>query len=429
MLLGAGLALALAWPARGGEAVSQARVQTDGAEVRCKPGAEPAVYVTQKLPRGEVVQVVRKTGDGWVEILPPKGSYSWVNTSQLRPANDKQSVWLVTAEGGPVPVLVGSPFKPGKPDVVGATLQRGAQVVAVGEARPSEDGDGQWLPIMPPGGEFRYVREKDVVALPASPASGTTTTAAHPGGAGTFAEPGQRPAGGAAPQESPAPPKDVHVGGSADIDPLLQQAQDLERAGDRLGAARLYDQLGNKYAGSNHDAAMQYYTRAAWLRQGQPPARPLNEADALYQQAQQYERAGNRAEASRAYARLGDMYRDSDYKLAMQYYNRASWLRQGQPAAPAAPAASQAKPGSVVSGQQMVGPGRVAFSRVLIEGRTTYVLLSPQEQVMAYLLPQSGVDLERYVNQNVEVIGQVLAQPDVRGQVINVARVRVMSAP
>src|SRR4029077_5153046 len=100
MLLGAALALALAWPARGGEAVSQAQVQTDGAEVRCKPGTEPAVYVTQKLARCEVVEVVKRAGDGWLEIVPPKGSYSWVNPRQLRRFNDDQRVWMVAADGG-----------------------------------------------------------------------------------------------------------------------------------------------------------------------------------------------------------------------------------------------------------------------------------------------------------------------------------------
>ena len=65
MLLGAALALALAWPARGSEGVFSVQVLTDGAEVRCKPGTEPAVYVTQKLARGEVVQVVKRVADGW----------------------------------------------------------------------------------------------------------------------------------------------------------------------------------------------------------------------------------------------------------------------------------------------------------------------------------------------------------------------------
>lgn len=435
MLLGTTLVLALAWPAREAEAASQARVQTDGAEVRCKPGADPKVYVTQKLTRGEIVQVVQKTNDGWLEIEPPKGSYSWINTRQLSRVAADPRIWQVSADDGPVSVLVGSPFKSGKPDVVGAKLPRGTQVVAVGEPRPSEDGDGVWLPIMPPPGEYRYVREKDVVILPPSPGSAATTTAAHPGSAFAAPTAGQPPASGTLPGlPATSSSNDVHVGGAAAApagDPLQQQAEQLERSGDREGAARLYDQLGNKYFASSHDVAMQYYNRAAWLRQGQSAApRPLSEADALYQQAQQYERAGNRAEASRAYARLGDMFRNSNYQLAMQYYNRAGWLRQAAPAAkaPAAPQSGVVQAGGVVSGQTAQA-GRLLQSRTWINGGATYVVLSPQAQVLAYVLPQPGVDLERYLDKNVEVIGQAVPNADVRAPVLTVTRVRLLSAP
>jgi hypothetical protein len=442
MLLGATLALALVGSARAGEASSQAVVQTDRAEVRCKPGTEPSVYVTQTVARGEVVQVVRRLDNGWLEIVPPKGSYSWINTRGLRCVNEGQHAWMVASDGGSVPVLVGSPYKPGKPDVIGTTLARGAQVVAVGDPHPSDDGDGLWLPIMPPAGEYRYIRQKDVAVVPSSP-SAATMTVAHPGSGGTFASPGAGPQPAA--DNLPPATKDVHVGGPAgasDVDPLLQQAEQLERSGDRAGAARLYDQLGNKYFNSNHDAAMQYYNRAGWLRGNAPAApRPANEAEALYQQAQQAEQAGNRAEAARAWARLGNMYAETNYALAMQYYNRASWLRQGQPSAPAGPAAqlpaagvparsqqSGAAPVRAVS-VQLAGPGRLTRSATWLEGRATYVLESPQAQVLAYLTPEPGVDLEHYTGQNVRVLGQVVPHPELRVPCLTVTRVDPLPAP
>lgn len=451
LLLGTALALALAWPARGEAVLYPASVQTDRAEVRCKPGTEPSVYLTLQLKRGDTVQVVEKLPDGWLKIVPPKGSYSWVNTRVLSRAEGPQPIWtVVVPDGTQVPVLVGSPFKVGRPDVVGTRLTRGTQVTAVGEPRTAEDGDGLWLPIMPPPGEYRYVREKDVAAVPGPTAANTT---APSGSAGAPADQGTGKPSAATP--------DVHVGApvpSATTDPLLEQAEQAERSGNRLEAARLYDQLGNKYADSKHDVAMQYYSRAAWLRGSSyrpavPP--PVTEADALYQQARQYEQAGNRAEASRTYARLGDHYRDSDYKLAMQYYNRAAWLRQGLPAAPAGPAAPDARlrpvpadlagppagtcapgpappqpgPGPVRAvSVQMIGPGRLMRSAYWIDARATYVLETPQAQVMAYLVPQPGVDLERYVGQNVEVLGQTVPRADVRGQYMTVARVRPLSS-
>jgi hypothetical protein len=440
LLLGTVLALALARPAPGEAVLYLAAVQSDGAEVRCKPGTEPSVYVTHRLKRGDTVQVVEKAADGWLKVVPPKGSYSWVNTRVLSRADGPQPNWTVVApDRVQVPVLVGSPFKAGRPDVVGTHLTRGAQVTAVGEPRAAEDGDGLWLPIMPPPGEYRYVREKDVAAT-ASPASGTAaaSTVAHPGSAVTSPD---------AATGRPAP--DIHVGAPLPADdPLLKQAEEAERAGNRPEAARLYDQLGNKYADAHHDVAMQYYNRAAWLRGGSarpsaPP--PVTPADALYQQARQYEQAGNRAEAARAYARLGDLYRDSDYKLAMQYYNRAALLRQGLPATPDArlqpvPADRAGPPtGTCAPGPgpgpvravsvQMLGPGRLMRAASWIDTRPTYLLETPQAQVMAYLVPQPGVDLEHYVGQNVEVLGQTVPRADVRGPYMTVARVRPLSSP
>jgi len=439
MLLGTVLALAFARPACAGETVLfQAPVLTEGAEVRCKPGTEPAVYVTQLLHHGDVVQVVEKIADGWLKIVPPKGSYSWVNTQFLRRPDGTQPVWTVAvADGVLVPVLVGTPYRPGKPDVVGSQLTRGAQVAAVGDPHVSEAGDGTWLPILPPPGEYRYIREKEVGA----PSAGPTTsgvTVAHSGSAAT------QNTGAAPPADATQPGTgDIHVGAPAapaDVDPLLQQAEQLERSGDRIGAARLYDQLGNKYADNKHDVAIQYYNRAAWLRGSspQPAPTPANEADALYLQARQYEQAGNWGEASRTYNRLGDLFRSSDYKLSTQYYNRAAWLSRKAPAqhvnaAPAAvgptptahPAVVQARAISV----QKAGPGRLAHSTIWIDGRATYVIESPQAQVLAYLAPQPGVDLERYVGQNVEVLGQTVARPDVRGQYMSVVRVLPLAPP
>ncbi len=454
MLLGAALAMALAWPAHGQAPPYPATVQADGAEVRCKPGTEPAVYVTHKLPRGTAVEVVEKLPNGWLKIDPPRGAFSWINTRALRPADGVPGVWVVAADA-PVPILVGSPYKPGKPDAVGTNLARGAQVIAVGQPRPADDGAGSWLPILPPPGEYRYIREADV-----SPAGGptTATTVAHPGSA---AAPPPAAAGSPLPPLTtpadtlrPQPAPDVHVPApAAAVDPLLQQAEQLERAGDKAGAARLYDQLGNKSFATNHDAAVQYYNRAAWLRGTAPAAAPApaTQADALFLQARQYEQAGNWPEASKAWARLGDLYRDNDYKLSMQYYNRAGWARQhpagprdtptAPPAGAAAPApvggtsattagaapSSPAAPPRAIS-VQTLPPGVLLRSAYPIDGRPTYALETPQAQVIAYLTPEAGVDLEGYVGKNVEVFGHIVPRPDLRDKYMTVTRARLLTA-
>jgi hypothetical protein len=434
-LLGTALVLALAWPAQA--APFRATVLTNGAEVRCKPGTEPAVYVTQQLPRGAAVEVVEKLPDGWLKIDPPDGSFSWVNMRFLRQTDRVRDVWVVTAPEGPVPALVGSSARKDRPEVVGTTLARGTQVIAVGP--PLAQTDGYWLPILAPPGEYRYIREQDVFAATSPSAAPTTTTAARPGAAATAGELQPVAATAALPPQT----REVHVGGPAapagGIDPLLQQAQQLEKSGDRLGAARLYDQLGNKYFQSNHEAAVQYYTHAGWLR-GAPAAGKAalaNEGEALYQQARQAEQGSDWPEAIRCYTRLGDLYRDGDYKLSLQYYNRANWLRQHHPtptSAPSPPVTGAAlPPSSVVQSRaasvQMAGPGRLTRSAYFIDGRPTYILESAQAQGLAYLAPEAGVDLERYVGQNVEVLGQFVPRSDVRGQFMRVVRVMPLPAP
>ncbi|HEX5271911.1 MAG TPA: SH3 domain-containing protein [Gemmataceae bacterium] len=437
MLLGTALALAVAWTARAEPAPSQAAVLTDGAEVRGKPGTDPAVYVTQKLPRGTAVQVVERLPNGWLKIEPPlPGSYSWVNTHSLRPLDNERGVWVVSA-AEPVPTLVGSWGHAERPNVVGTTLARGAQVIAVGGRLHQDDGD--WLPILPPPGEYRYVLEKDVSPPPGA-SSPPTTTVAHPGTPPAGSQAGGLPAlSPVAAASPPASSLEVHVGGPAPAaDPLIQQAKQLEDAGDRLGAARLYDQLGNKYSATDHAAAVQYYTHAGWLRGGPPLAvgpAPVNEADGVYQRARQAEQAGNWPEAARGYIRLGDMFRDSDYKLSLEYYNHANWLKQKGPAAPATPTIPPATaPQSAVTqaraiSLQEIGPGRIVRSPTPIDNRATYVLESAQATALAYLTPQPGVDLERYVGQNARVLGESALRADLRVPYMKVARVVPLASP
>jgi hypothetical protein len=433
MLLTTAVALALAWPARG-ETPTAATVLTDGAEVRCKPGTEPAVYVTQKLPRGSTVQVVDRLPNGWLKIEPPlPGSYSWVNTRSLRLIDNDRGVWVVSAADAAVSTLVGSWARTERPNVVGTSLARGAQVIAVGGTLRQEDGD--WLPILPPPGEYRYVLAKDVSALPGV-TSPPATTAAHPGTLPPPTGAGGLPALSGAPESAPPASPDVHVPATQPaVDPLLQQAEQLERQGDRLGAARLYDQLGNKYSASNHEAAVQYYSKAGWLRGAGAPAAPapVTEADATYQKARQAEQVGNWPEAIRSYNRLGDLFRSSDYALSLQYYNRAGWLKQKHPttdAAPAPPAASgtSTPQSSVIQARAItlnqLGPGRVVASPTPIDGGPTYILESARGTTMAYLTPQPGFNLERYVGQSVQyVLGDSVQRSDLPVPYMKVTRV------
>src|SRR5206468_3807117 len=67
----------------------------------------------------------------------------------------------------PARVLVGSYVKTDPPDVIGTSLVRGAQVIALKNQQPRTWPDGnEWLMILSPPGEYRYIREQDVAASP-----------------------------------------------------------------------------------------------------------------------------------------------------------------------------------------------------------------------------------------------------------------------
>ena len=272
MFLAAALMLVIAWPSRGDSVPVEASVKTDKAAVRCKPGTDPATaYITQTLPKGTPVNVIENGGDGWLKIEPPDDSISWIPNQTLRPVPTLAGVFIVK-EKNPVRVLVGPSVATDKPAVIGAYLAR-RQVIARGKTQ-TWDGT-EYLPILSPPGEYRYIQASDVTQVPA------TTIAALP------AAPGALPPVGApgivlpvsasspalAPALAPAADNAVHVPAPAPVpvvEPLLQQADQLRRSGDKIGAARVYDQLGCKYLSSNRDAALQYYNRGLAACHGRP---------------------------------------------------------------------------------------------------------------------------------------------------------------
>ena len=181
------------------------RVIVDEAEVRSKPTDSQEAYPTNKLRKGDIVEVVEEPAGHYLGIKPPQGSHSWINKHFVQKINNQQ--WVVESIGGAA-VLVGSSIKKEKPTVEGAKIDRGAQVTVMGPefTAPASDGGFIWLPIMPPPSEIRYVKTADVARM-TTPVQ--TTSATPPGGT----------------QPLPRQPQ------PANADPLFLQAQEAEQAG------------------------------------------------------------------------------------------------------------------------------------------------------------------------------------------------------
>ena len=355
-------------------------VSRDEAEVRAGPNENPQLYVTNRLARGTPIQVVEELGNGWLKIRPPAGSFSWISTRFVEQIAPNQPNWMVV--GHPdvrVPVIVGTEIKKEVPSQIeGSRLARGAQVTGLGPARV--DDQGAWLPIEPPPGEVRYLRADAVTRSD-----------------------GTRPA-------VPPTPAATSVAKPATVTPI--------------------------------------------------PSVPLaTDAEGLWMRAQQAERAGNVAEAIDLYTRAAALAQTSNPELALQARNRAHWMSAASPShstftpaplalppsdlrltsAPLAPPNVQlagpvgihtatTRPGDL--GQPQVpplaasGPGRLRRAGRALEGRTTYVLESNQGQLLYYVTPEPGVDLEPFVNQNVELSGPAAYNGELRANYMRVERVR-----
>jgi len=128
-----------------------AYVSIDDAYVRSGPGKH--YYPTDKLVRGDAVEVFRQDPGGWLAIRPPRKSFSWVPASMLQPT--KKHLAIVT--GDRVASRVGSRIDDSR-NVVQVRLERGEEVEILAAEPLTINGQQElWCKIVPPSGEFRFI--------------------------------------------------------------------------------------------------------------------------------------------------------------------------------------------------------------------------------------------------------------------------------
>lgn len=220
-------------------------VKRDHTDVRALPGDRPENYVTNRLRKGDVVEVVEEGKDGWLKIKPPPGSASWVNTRFLDEVSPDKPIRVVDWEEGTAVYPGPADDSDKRPNVIGVRLKRGHLVTRRGRMMAANDGSGHWMEIDSPESEARYVRadavertKQDVV-----PTSGTNA----PGG----------------PMAKATMPAANLVSPSEEMRKLAVAADD---AGNVPEAVRLYDRLVAEFAASNPKLAADARARAAYLR-------------------------------------------------------------------------------------------------------------------------------------------------------------------
>jgi hypothetical protein len=125
----------------------------NSADVYLRSGPGENYYPVSKLTRGQAVEVYRHDPGGWYAIRPTDECFSWVSGEFIEPAEGN----LAVVNGERVVARVGSKFSDIR-DVIQVHLDQG-EVVEVLEAKRFNSGPAAqtWYKIAPPAGEFRWV--------------------------------------------------------------------------------------------------------------------------------------------------------------------------------------------------------------------------------------------------------------------------------
>ncbi len=80
---------------------------------RSAPSDSATWYPTNRLNRGASVQVLEELSNGWLKIVPPRGSFSWIDSRYVKRLDPKQPNWVVDIPAeSRAPIFVGSEVQP-----------------------------------------------------------------------------------------------------------------------------------------------------------------------------------------------------------------------------------------------------------------------------------------------------------------------------
>ncbi len=348
--------------------------------VRSGPGRD--YYPTDKVQKGEKIEIHRHDPGGWLAIRPPRQSFSWVSSRHLDPLDDR----LAVVNSGRVVARVGSTFSDVR-DVIQVRLEKGEQV----ELFDSPATDSPWCKIAPPAGEFRWVFSKFVDSeLPADVARDEREAAGESDPTDDASEPqgGVRLASGA--QKVAREPRIA-----------TRQAPRVDIANES-GRQRELDRIDLELS------AMVVEEITTWS------FGPLGErANALLEQAQ------TPSERGRARQLVDKLARFEDIK------KRHDAIRNPQQAAPAGSAGATAAARTVVD-PRFDGVGRLAPVVSQRPGSPQFALIDASNTVVSFITPAPGVNLRPYVDKQVGVNGQRGYRTDLQREHINVQRVTLV---
>jgi uncharacterized protein YgiM (DUF1202 family) len=137
----------------------RARVVSASAPVRSGPGE--SFYPTDTLAEGDTVEVYRQDSNGWCAIRPPDGSFSWVFARHVKLRGEitpDAGDALAEIDKPDVASRIGSRLSASR-NAVQVRLKKGEVVRIVGQ---ESAGTETWYKIAPPAGEFRWIHSSSI---------------------------------------------------------------------------------------------------------------------------------------------------------------------------------------------------------------------------------------------------------------------------
>jgi hypothetical protein len=336
-------------------------------EVEVRSGPSDKFPSTGVLRKNAQVFVKGPPVNGYLEIMPPPGSVSWVPKAVVtklgNPANGRQ-MFSITGESKDDPV----PIHPGGPNIADgplnvdltATAKSTAKRGTIGYIRgnpikPAWD-DKQWYPIDPLPGESRFISAKALeepsaadIAAEKERKSGTNGT--------LTSTPGKN------------------------AEEKFQLARKADRAGRIQEAIELYQEV-NREVSATNDALANYCATRIWELKNR-----RNTANG------QLTSRGNAANS------------DGAPPLPSGEGTGFNPARLG-------PSGSNTNPPKNL---RSTGAGTLRRAGFSIDNKPTYALLARNGFVAFYVTPEPGINLEQFVERLVDLQGIVEVRGDVRG--------------
>jgi SH3-like domain-containing protein len=345
----------------------EAYINSADVYVRSGPGRD--YYPTDKLQKGEKVEIYRHDPGGWYAIRPPRRSFSWVSSRHLDAVGND----LAMSNTERAVARVGSAFSDVR-DVIQVRLEKGEKVELLTPASP----DSPWCKISPPAGEFRWVFAKFVDReLPDELARD------------------EREARGEDPDAADNSPSQVQLATS--MQPVGARRDSASKAAGPATVDRELDRIDLQISATVVEEV------SAWsfgdLKQ---------RTEAVLAQAQ------TPTERGRATMMLDKLARFEDIKM------RHDALRRGEALA------GSPQPGAPVDVSRFDGIGRLAPVISQRSGAPQFALVDGSNSVISFVTAAPGVNLRPYVDKHVGVNGQRGYMTDLGRQHINVQRVTVL---